>query len=117
MHLESIGRGLSYRHASTREVIERWRRAAAANPMSRRRGPAADKERLPVVRRTLTASPQSSGILATRYYRLTRDLPRVMGQTDPKTMMVYVDDTPAECKQLMLLAPDEPTTLDVDRAA
>ena len=31
--------------------------------------------------------------------------------------MVCIDDTPAEREQLMLLASDEPTTLDVDRAA
>jgi len=31
--------------------------------------------------------------------------------------MVYVDDTLADLEPLMLLASDEPTTLDVDRAA
>ena len=31
--------------------------------------------------------------------------------------MVYVDDTLADLERLMLLASDEPTTLDVDRAA
>jgi len=57
---------------------------------------------------------------ATRYYRQTRDLAglqRLLDHADPKTTMVYVDDTPADHERLMLLASDEPTTLDNDRAA
>ncbi len=38
-------------------------------------------------------------------------------QAAPLTTMVYVDDTPADRERLMLLASDEPTTLDNDRAA
>jgi len=41
----------------------------------------------------------------------------LLGHADPKTTMVYVDDTLADLEPLMLLASDEPTTLDVDRAA
>ena len=36
---------------------------------------------------------------------------------DPKTTMVYVDDSPSDRERLMLLASDEPTALDIDRAA
>ncbi len=57
---------------------------------------------------------------ATRYYRQTRDLAglqRLLGHADPKTTMVYVDDSPAERERLMLLASDEPPTLDLDREA
>ena len=57
---------------------------------------------------------------ATRYYRQTRDLAglqRLLGHADPKTTMVYVDDSPTDRERLMLLASDEPTTLDEDRAA
>lgn len=57
---------------------------------------------------------------ATRYYRQTRDLAglqRLLGHADPKTTMVYVDDSAADRERLMLLASDEPTTLDTDRAA
>jgi len=57
---------------------------------------------------------------ATRYYRQTRDLAglqRLLGHADPKTTMVYVDDSPGDRERLMLLASDEPTTLDTDRAA
>ena len=57
---------------------------------------------------------------ATRYYRQTRDLAglqRLLGHADPKTTMVYVDDSLADRERLMLLASDEPTTLDVHRAA
>jgi hypothetical protein len=31
--------------------------------------------------------------------------------------MIYVDDDPRERERLMMLASDEPTTLDLDRAA
>ena len=57
---------------------------------------------------------------ATRYYRQTRDLAglqRLLGHADPKTTMVYVDDSPTDRERLMLLASDEPTTLDEDWAA
>ena len=68
--------------------------------------------------RRLVSQPAVTSI--TRYYRQTRDLAclqRLLGHADPKTTMVYVDDTPADRERLMLLASDEPTTLDVDRAA
>lgn len=55
---------------------------------------------------------------ATRYYRRTRDLAglqRLLGHEDPKTTMIYVDDDPGERERLILLAADEPTTLDLDR--
>ena len=57
---------------------------------------------------------------ATRYYRQTRDLAglqRLLGHADPKTTMVYVDDSPADRERLMLLASDEPTQTDIDRDA
>ncbi len=57
---------------------------------------------------------------ATRYCRRTRDLAglqRLLGHSDPKTTMVYVDDDPAKRERLMLLAADGPTTLDLDREA
>jgi len=57
---------------------------------------------------------------ATRYYRRTgrlAELQRLLGHEDPKTTMVYVDDDPGERERLMLLASDEPTTLDTDREA
>jgi site-specific recombinase XerD len=57
---------------------------------------------------------------ATRYYRRTgrlAELQRLLGHSDPKTTMVYVDDDPRERERLMMLASDEPTTLDLDRAA
>lgn len=57
---------------------------------------------------------------ATRYYRRTgrlAELQRLLGHEDPKTTMIYVDDDPRERERLMLLAADEPTTLDRDREA
>ena len=57
---------------------------------------------------------------ATRYYRRTgrlAELQRLLGHEDPKTTMVYVDDDPRERERLMLLASEEPTTLDLDRDA
>ncbi len=57
---------------------------------------------------------------ATRYYRRTgrlAELQRLLGHSDPKTTIIYVDDDPAERERLMLLCADEPTTLDLDRAA
>jgi integrase len=57
---------------------------------------------------------------ATRYYRRTgrlAELQRLLGHCDPKTTMIYVDDDPRERERLMMLASDEPTTLDLDRAA
>jgi len=56
---------------------------------------------------------------ATRYYQRTRDLAglqRLLGHADPTTTMIYVDDDPGERERLMLLAADEPTTLDRDAA-
>ncbi len=57
---------------------------------------------------------------ATRYYRRTgrlAELQRLLGHSDPKTTMIYVDDDPRERERLMLLAADGPTTLDLDREA
>jgi len=57
---------------------------------------------------------------ATRYYRDTHDLAglqRLLGHADPKTTMVYVDDSPADRERQMLRASDEPPTLDLDRDA
>ncbi len=56
----------------------------------------------------------------TRYYRCTgrlAELQRLLGHESPKTTMVYVHDDPTERERLMLLAADEPTTLDADREA
>lgn len=57
---------------------------------------------------------------ATRYYRDTHDPAgpqSLLGHADPKTTMIYVDDTPADRERLMLRASDEPTQSDIDRAA
>ena len=57
---------------------------------------------------------------ATRYYRQTRDLAglqRLLGHADPKTTMVYVDESLTDRERLMLLASDDPTTRDEGRAA
>jgi len=44
-------------------------------------------------------------------------LQRLLGHEDPKKTMIYVGADAAERERLMLLAPDGPTTLGLDRAA